>query len=417
MGAGASGLMAAWELAAAGRKTLVLEARERVGGRIHSLYTDHLLEAGAEFVHGDLPITNELIQHDHLKLKEVKGSIWQKKAGRLCEQEDFIEDYSVLEKKFKALNKDISVEKFFRQYLAGEEYEQLRFTLKNYVEGYYAGTIEEASALALCKELTESSDEQYRIAQGYQAIADFLHRDCLEKGCFVSLNSIVEHIEWERNHVLVHCAGGDVYAAEKIIITVPLGVIRADTIRFTPALTEKIHTAKALGHGPVIKLILQFSNPFWKAKGVTEQNDLSDLSFLFSSERVPTWWTQHPDSSALITGWIAGPHAEKMKHDSNELITMKAIYSLCDIFKLEPAALHKELLAAHIFNWAMEPYTLGGYSFQVVNGTSLISEMLQPIQHTIYFAGEGMVDGPEIGTVEGALRSGRDCARSILTQH
>src|SRR5689334_17556759 len=101
--------MAAWELAAAGKKTLVLEARNRVGGRIHSIYADQLLEGGAEFIHGDMAITNELIAHDHLKLKQVKGSIWQKKDGRLCEQEDFIEDYSVLEKKFKELKKDISV--------------------------------------------------------------------------------------------------------------------------------------------------------------------------------------------------------------------------------------------------------------------------------------------------------------------
>jgi monoamine oxidase len=408
--------MAAWELAASGKKTLVLEARDRVGGRIHSIYGDHLFEAGAEFVHGDLAITNELIQHDHLKLKDVKGSLWQKKEGKLCQQEDFIEDYSLLEKKFKELKKDISVEQFFEQFLAGEKYEQIRYTLKNYVEGYYAATISEASALALCTELTESSDEQFRISQGYQAIADFLHRDCNEKGCFISLNSKVTQVEWERNHVLVHSADGETYAAEKIIVTVPVGVLKAGAIRFSPALNEKQNAIKHLGFGPVIKIIIQFSNPFWKIKEVTENKDLADLSFLFSSEKVPTWWTQHPEQSPVITGWIAGPHAEKMKHDSNELILTKAIYSLCDIFRLEAAALHKEVVNAHIFNWAMDPYSLGGYSFQVVNGSTWINDLCEPILQTVYFAGEGLIDGPEIGTVEGALRSGRETARKIIAQ-
>jgi monoamine oxidase len=417
VGAGAAGLMAAWELASSGKKTLVLEARDRVGGRIHSIYGDHLFEAGAEFVHGDLPITNELINHDHLKLKDVKGSIWQKKEGQLCKQEDFIEDYSLLEKKFKELKKDISVEKFFQQYLADAEYEQIRYTLKNYVEGYYAGTIAEVSTMALCRELSESSDEQFRISQGYQAIADFLYRDCIEKGCLISMNSIVEHIEWERNHVLVHSSGNEVYAAEKIMITIPVGLLKVGAIRFTPALTEKLNIANLLGYGPVIKVILQFTNAFWRVKEVTENKDLSDLSFMFSSEKVPTWWTQFPDTQPVLTGWIAGPHAEKMKHDTKDLIVTKAMYSLCDIFGLEAAALHKELVNAHVFNWATDPFTLGGYSFQVVNGSTCINEFLKPVQHTIYFAGEGLIDGPEIGTVEGALRSGRDCARAIISQH
>jgi monoamine oxidase len=408
--------MAAWELAASGKKTLVLEARDRVGGRIHSIYGEHVFEGGAEFVHGDLEITNELINHDHLKLKDVKGSIWQKKDGKLCEQEDFVEDAEILEKKCKELKKDISVEQFLQLHLADEKYEQLRYTLKNYVEGYYAGNISEASTMALCREWSQADDQQFRIVQGYQAIADFLFRDCNEKGCFISLNSIVNHIEWERDHVLVHCEGNDVYAAEKIIITVPLGLLKAGMIRFTPALNEQLNIVKQLGFGPVIKVILHFSNPFWKIKEVTENKDLSDLSFLFSSEKVHTFWTQHPDDQPIITGWIAGPHAEKMKHDGNELIITKAMYSLCDIFRLEATALHKQLVNAQVFNWAMDPFTLGGYSFQVVNGSSLIASLLEPVQETIFFAGEGLIDGPEIGTVEGALKSGRETARKIITQ-
>jgi monoamine oxidase len=105
-----------------------------------------------------------------------------------------------------------------------------------------------------------------------------------------------------------------------------------------------------------------------------------------------------------------------MKHDGNDLILTKAMYSLCAIFGLEAAALHKQLVNAQIINWAMDPYTLGGYSYQVVNGSSLISKLIEPLQQSLYFAGEGCIDGPEIGTVEGALRSGRETARKIISQ-
>src|SRR5918993_2854227 len=140
IGAGAAGLIAALEIALTGRKVCVIEAKEKSGGRINTVFnkSNYPIELGAEFVHGDLPVTMQILRKAGIKTYEVKGSIWQKKDNGLQEQEDFIEDFSELEKKFKELKQDIPVSVFIKECLKDSKYEKLRFNLQNYVEGYSA---------------------------------------------------------------------------------------------------------------------------------------------------------------------------------------------------------------------------------------------------------------------------------------
>jgi monoamine oxidase len=410
--------MAAWELSATGKKTAVIEARNRIGGRIETIYSSKFftpVESGAEFVHGDLKITRSLIKKAGLKEKKIDGSIWQKKDGKFCEQEDFIEDYDLLEKKFKELKEDISVQEFFDRYLKEDKFEQVRYTLKNYVEGYYAGNISNASALALCRELTTSSDKQFRIEEGYQKLADYLAEDSREKGCMIYLSSEVIQVSWKKNEVRVTTKDGNDYHAQKIIITVPLGVLKSEVINFAPAIEAKINIAKQLGFGAVVKVILEFKTPFWLTKEITQQKDLSDLSFLFTTADVPVWWTQFPDKTTMITGWLGGPNASKLENHTGEEIIDQAILALASVFELEPIPLREALKSSHVSNWTADPYSAGGYSYEVINGRQLISQMKQPLEDTVYFAGEGLFDGAQIGTVEGALYSGRETAHQVIS--
>jgi monoamine oxidase len=409
--------MAAWELAAAGKKTAIIEASNHMGGRIQTIHDPGFslpVEAGAEFVHGDLELTQLLLKKAALDEKKIKGSLWQKKDGKFCEQEDFIEDYELLERKFKELKEDISVQEFFEHYLNEDKFEQVRYTLKNYVEGYYAGSISNASAMALCKELTESSDSQYRIAGGYQQLVDFLARDCSNKGCMFFHGSPVESVNWD-NEIIVTTSDGKQYQAEKMIITVSLGVLRSQSINFHPAIEEKINLANKLGFGPVIKILLEFRSSFWKSKELTQNKDLSDLTFLFTSEDVPVWWTQEPDPAPILVGWLGGPNAAALSKLSNEEIVQAALHSLSNIFNIEDSYLQTELKGSYVKNWIHDALFMGGYSYEVVNGSDLIKRFSLPIQNRIYFAGEGVFDGAEIGTVEGALQTGRDTARQVIS--
>jgi monoamine oxidase len=205
IGAGAAGLMAAWEIIQTGKKVTIIEARDRIGGRIHTIYDTKFslpIEAGAEFVHGDLPLTKLLLKKAGIAYSKVEGGVWRKEKNGL-QKSDFIEDYRDLNKKFKELKNDISIGDFMSQYLNEPKYEELRKSLKSYVEGYYAADTAKASTFALRDELRKSSDEQYRVESGYQTLVDFLHTEFLQKNGNVHYSSPVSAIDWHNDDVKV----------------------------------------------------------------------------------------------------------------------------------------------------------------------------------------------------------------------
>jgi monoamine oxidase len=416
VGSGAAGLMAASELVQTGKRTAVVEAKDHVGGRAHTIYDDNFelpVELGAEFVHGDLELTKMLLKKADVEQYEVKGDIWQNDNGSLDEQKDFIEDYSALNKKFKELREDISVAEFMHEFLGGDEFQETRFSLKNYVEGYYAADTHKASTFSLREELANSDDEQYRIEGGYIKLIDYLYQQCKQNGVQFFLSQPVREVQWKPSEVTI-ITEKERLSAELALITVPIGVLQSESIFFSPAIPQVISAARKLGFGPVVKTLLQFDEPFWKNKEFTKGKDLDDLNFIFSRAIIPTWWTYHPKDVGMLTGWSGGPNADKIKDLSNEEIMLNALHSLSDIFSIDKLTLHQKLKGWHVANWVTDPYSGGGYSYEVVNGSNIKQLLLQSIEHTIYFAGEGLFDGPEIGTVEAALKTGRDTAHQVI---
>src|SRR2546423_8798306 len=228
VGAGAAGLMAAWELVQAGKEVAILEGRKRVGGRIVTLNDPNFeipIDTGGEFVHGDLELTQLLFKKAGINTYEISGEIWQKKKGELQEQEDFIEDYPALNKKFKELKNDISVFEFIESHLQDGKFEKLRFTLKNYVEGYYAADTKKASTFALREELNNSENKQYQPEGGYMQLIDYIKNKCELKGAQIFLNNIVEEIRRDHSPIEVKTNLQN-FQAEKILITVPIGVLQ-----------------------------------------------------------------------------------------------------------------------------------------------------------------------------------------------
>lgn len=415
IGAGAAGLMAALELAMAGRKTAILEARGRIGGRIYTV--DDLrfampVELGAEFVHGKLELTNMLLGKAGIKQTPVSGDVWRHANGSLS-QGDFIEDYSVLEKKFKELKEDMPVSVFFERHLQGDEYAELRDSLEKYVAGYYAAELSRASTFALRDELQQGGDEQFRVEGGYGRLLQYFARELEEKQCALILSSPVSEIRWQRGRVEAVC-GSRIFHASKAIITVPLGVLQQEKIAFSPALPAQMQAFKKLGYGPATRIILQFQTPFWKQEEFTGEKKLRSMGFLFSGEPVPTWWTQHPNNAAVLTGWLGGPYAERLKHTSPEELLHLSLSSLATIFGLEKSGVERLLSASRISDWLLDPYACGAYSYETVSGSQTREELRQPIANTLYFAGEGLHSGTEIGTVEAALLNGRETAVRVI---
>ncbi len=416
VGAGAAGLMAAKQLSSAGKSVAVFEARNYIGGRAYTIIDDRFSvnpELGAEFIHGDLPLTFELIKEADIKYYKTSGEAWRNENGILKKQEGFIEDESELEGKFKALKEDITVTAFFDRYLKDDRYYELKKSLKSYVEGYYAADASNTSTYALRDELTNADEGQYRIESGYKTLIGYLYKQCRQCGCTFYVSSKISEIQWQKDEVHILASNGK-FSSKKIIVTVPLGVLQAKDdsesyIRFAPAIPDKLAAAKELGFGSVIKILFQFNHAFWK------ENGREKLGFVFSDEAVPTWWTQYPKEGNLLTGWLAGPKADLLKDKSNEEIKQLALASLAAIFKKDTEDIFHNLRAYHIVNWITDACSYGAYAYESVNAPMFRNILKQPVADTLFFAGEALHAGPEIGTVEAALCSGKETAEIVLS--
>jgi len=140
------------------------------------------------------------------------------------------------------------------------------------------------------------------------------------------------------------------------------------------------------------------------------------LSFLFSTERIPTWWTQSPDKSPRLTGWLAGPNASLLADAGEQAIIDHALRSLSVIFKLDPIVLSQYLTGTHIHDWITDPFTKGGYSYVTVNSRAAVEVLRTPIAGTLFFAGEALANKSN-ATVEAAFESGKYSAEKILAGH
>src|SRR4030088_3753064 len=152
IGAGAAGLMAARELPVAGKRVTILEARDRCGGRIHPLPAAEFgypAEGGAEFVHGEAPVTHGLLCEAGLSLLPIQGTQWTVENGKFSREESQDPHEAELHKALQELKDDLTVAEFLRRHFAGPEYNRLRHPIQRIVEGYDAADPERASTLAL----------------------------------------------------------------------------------------------------------------------------------------------------------------------------------------------------------------------------------------------------------------------------
>ena len=155
--------MAARELARAGKRVTILEARDRCGGRIHPLPTAEFgypAEGGAEFVHGEAPVTHGLLREARLSLLSIQGTQWTAEDGKLSREGPQELHEAEFHKALRELKDDLTVAEFLRRYFAGPQYARLRHSIERMVEGYDAADPERASTLALRDEWMDGGRRQ-----------------------------------------------------------------------------------------------------------------------------------------------------------------------------------------------------------------------------------------------------------------
>jgi monoamine oxidase len=412
IGAGAAGLMAARELGRARRKVTVLEARDRCGGRIHPLPAAEFgypAEGGAEFVHGEAPVTRSLLREAGLSLLPIQGTQWTVEDGKFSREESQDPHEAELHRGLQEVKDDLTVAEFLRRHFAGPKYDRLRHSIERMVEGYDAADPERASTLALRDEWMDGGrGTQARIAGGYGALVEFLTAGCRNRGVAIHLGTAVSAIEASNGRGVVRCANGDAHEYDAVVLTVPLPLLKE--IVLPPAERERAAAAAHIGFGNVIKILLRFETRWW----VDKRMDLADLTFLLSDATIPVWWTQHPAEHPVLTGWFGGPKTEGMARLNEHELIEAGLASLAEIFGLDPKQLKRDLVAARAINWAHDPLAGAAYSYVTLETRKAQSTLAIPEGGVIFFSGEALYRGRDMGTVEAALTTGLETALTIL---
>ncbi|MDR3697073.1 NAD(P)/FAD-dependent oxidoreductase [Mucilaginibacter sp.] len=424
IGAGATGLMAAYKLTKAGRKVILLEARDRCGGRIHTINEKSFsknTELGAEFIHGDLPVTLRLLKKAGIAFNPASGEMVHYKNGKF-DNDEGVEGWDLLMQKLKTIDKDISINQFLDKEFAGDEFNELKQSVRQFAAGYDSADPDKASTFALRNEwLNDDEEAQYRVNGGYGKLVDYLENEIKNASGSIIFNSIVTEVQWQPGHVAAITYIGTVYEAGQLLVALPLGVLQAckdqlGAITFIPPISEQMAAINQMGFGAIIKILLEFDEPFWIDKQTQAQagKSLENMSFLLSDEEIPTWWTQAPEPSTVITGWLGGPPAAAKKDVPDEEILKQSLQSLCNIFKRDMEELKSKLVASRIVNWTKDPFTRGAYAYDTVNASTFREILKQPVDNTLFFAGEYLYEGAAMGTVEAALTSGEEVAKKML---
>jgi len=260
IGAGVAGLAAAREISAAGFSVKVLEARDRIGGRVFTIHDDKSgtpIELGAEFVHGRPPEIFDIARAAGLRLCELNQRHLQLRDGLLTKSDEI---WSELEEIMNGIRDVREPDLSFREYInryCQDQSEEAKSIATMFVQGFHAARPEVISVKSL-QQGNEAADRiegdrQFRIFGGYDGVVAWLERECLSNDVSFQLNAIVEEVRWKRNRVDVMIESEHRrYEARRAIVTLPLGVLQASPsesggVRFAPEITEKQAAARALG--------------------------------------------------------------------------------------------------------------------------------------------------------------------------
>lgn len=390
----------------------VLEARDRLGGRIHTLRNDGkpAIEAGPEFVHGDSAEMQRLLAAAGVTTQELPDRHWRPIDGR-PELIPFEKLWGRIGARLESYSgPDLS----FTDFLA-TQFDDLsndeRTTALDYVEGFNAADSRQVSTAWLREtEAAVGADSDAavrRVVGGYAALIDSLAADVGHDR--IHCNTRVERIIWRPGHAAVEAVENGTpraYAADCAIVTLPLGVLQAGGVDFVPALPEKVAAAQQLRMGTVVKVVFHFRRSPLPAAGLADQGflHLPGQTFL-------AWWPL--GDSTLLTGWSGGPRAERLAACSDDEILRTASSELMQALRIDANAWQRELVAAQVFNWRRDPLCGGAYAYPAAGGADAPQRLAEPVADTLFFAGEA-TESEFMGTVTGAILSGRRAAEQVL---
>jgi len=424
LGAGIAGLAAAERLAAAGRRVLVLEARDRIGGRIHTVDDPglhHRVELGAEFVHGRPAELVELIHRFGLGLEPLA----EHRRGTPRPHSTSDDPRGLLQQILDgggAPLPDRPVADLLRERGAGLGPGALD-PVRRYLEGFHAADLTRLGSRALAEnEAAEDEDgaQPHRVREGYGALVSRLAEGLDPALAEIRLGMAATAVRWRPGAVRVVLRAGAGQVAEvtapRALVTLPLAALKRlphepGAVRIDPLPSGWTEALGALHMGAAHRLVLGFDARWWARDG--EEGP----AFVFgSAQPIPVWWTALPSRAPLLTGWTGGPRAMALAGRGEAAMVSAALDSLASIFGRDPSELRSRMRLAHFHDWVADPLAGGAYSYGGVGAIEARAALVRPVANTLFLAGEAVAQRGRNATVHGALASGREAAAAVLGQ-
>ena len=429
VGAGVAGLCAARSLRARGLGVTVLEARDRLGGRVLTLREPGWplpIELGAEFIHDADEATAPLLEAAGLVASDApmqRHSLISGKLQKSASGDSPIKSLMALARRSGARSMGEVLERASRD-------RRLLPTvplLRGFIEGFHAADPNDLSAQEFARE-GDATGGGSRVVNGYSRLVDWLAAG-LDVSDALLLGMCVTHVACRRDGVEIvarSTAGGGEhhFAARRAVITVPLGVLQAPAtaagaIDFDPEPQDQLRAARALGFGGAIRGVLRFKRAFWErgVPNLERRAQAKHLGFLHAQRApFPTFWTMLPLRAPLLTAWAAGPAADRLTAENGSLIE-RAIESLCVLFGESPSRIESELSGWRFHDWCSDAFSRGAYSYVRPGAERAMKELARPIGDTLFFAGEATEYGGSYSTVTGAIKSALRTVKYIAALH
>ena len=424
LGAGIAGLAAAERLAAAGRRVVVLEARDRIGGRIHTVEgpnVRHPVELGAEFVHGRPAELLELIRSAGLTLERVPERHERGPGHDWLPLPDVRAALARLLDGPGGLLPDRPVAELLRERGDGLLSRAEREAVTGYLEGFHAADLERLGTRALAENEAaenEDGDDVHRVRDGYGVMVRRLAERLDPARVEVRLGSVVTALRWRpgQSRAAVRPAAGEPYevTAAHAIVTLPLAVLggqvgQVGAVSIDPLPPGWSAALSALHMGAVHRMVLEFDGRWWARDGE------DGPSFVHgTTEPFPVWWTSLPSRVPALTGWTGGPRAAARAGLGQDELLRAALGSLGSVFGRDAGDLRSHLKRTWWHDWMADPFAGGAYSYGGVGAIEARVALGRPVAGTLFLAGEAIAGEGRNGTVHGAFETGRRAAARVL---
>lgn len=428
IGAGVAGLTAARDLSATGVRVTVLEARDRIGGRVWTQRVDGLagpIELGAEWISNEGEVRRLLDRHG-VALTAGEGDFVVRTPhgdDDSADQESMMEP--VLERLQRAMAAyvgDLPLVEALSRWCSDHALARSREALQRYVQGFHAADPARLSTRWLLEvESSQSADaSELRAKDGSARLPSLLQQETAA-GVNIELDTVVDRVEWEAGSVTVHGRRGServAHHARALISTLPLAVMQLPAsaegaVAWTPSLDSagdgKRNALAHLAMGNAWHITLVFKSAFWLTR-----DDVPDFLFIQAhDQRVPLWWRYDPPSIPALVGWAAGPRLTGDGTLSDDDLRDLAERSLAAALGVDRALVQEQLLSLHMHDWTNDPYARGVYSYVLTDGIDAHAWLAESIESTLFFAGEATEGGGYNATMEGAMRSGIRAAKDV----